>query len=126
MSKDLNPEDFRAPEDEPSTPTKSRLAHKSRYEIKHYQFPAAVVETLIQIDYAPAWRLVAAVYKAWYRDFKKRNPVRLTSDALTGFRISKDQKSRALKILEQTDHFLVERFPRRNPFVMMRWKLTKD
>ena len=74
----------------------------------------------------PALALVMAIYEGWYRDFKKRNPVKLTSDLLAEFGVSKDQKSKALKVLEQTGFFVVERFHRRNPLVMMKWILPKD
>jgi hypothetical protein len=102
------------------------IPRKSKKEIQFYQFPKAVVDALIRMNYAPAWALAAAVYKGWYDDFKKRNPVKLTSARLTEFRVSKDQKSKGLKFLEQSELFLVKRFRGHNPLVTMKWILIKD
>jgi hypothetical protein len=107
-------------------PAKLPSSRKSKHEIQFYQFPTAMVNVLVRTDYAPAWRLAAAVYKGWYKGYKNPNPVKLTSALLTEFRISKDQEWKALKILEQSGLFLVERFPGRSPLVMMKWKLVKD
>jgi hypothetical protein len=102
-------------------PAKSPSSHKPKCGIEFYKFPKAVVDALIQVNYMPAWVLAAAVYKGWFEDFKHRNPVKLTSARLAGFRISKDQKTKGLKFLERTGLFLVERPPGRNPLVMMKW-----
>ncbi len=99
---------------------------KPQKGIQFYQFPKAVVDALIQVNYAPTWALAAAIYKGWYEDFKKRNPVKLTSALLAEFRVSKRQKSKGLKLLEQSALFLVERFPGRNPVVTMTWIPIKD
>jgi hypothetical protein len=107
-------------------PAAKPIPQKSKKEIEFYQFPKAVVDALIRMNYAPAWALTAAVYKGWYDDFKKHNPVKLTSALLAEFRVSKDQKSKGLKLLEQSDQFLVERFRGHNPLVTMKWKLIKD
>jgi hypothetical protein len=130
MSTTFRPEDFRlSPEQMAATkeqPPAEPILRKSKKEIQYYQFPKAVVDALIQANYAPAWALAAAIYKGWYKDFKKRNPVTLTSAQLAEFQISRGQKARALKVLENTDHFIVERFGRRNPLVTMNWILIKD
>ena len=94
---------------------------KNKRGIEFYLFPKALVDALVQMDYAPAWALAAAVYKGWYKDFKKRNPVKLTSALLAEFRVSRGQKLRGLRFLEQSDLFLVERFRGRNPSVTMKW-----
>jgi hypothetical protein len=107
-------------------PAAKPIPQKSKKEIEFYQFPKAVVDALIQANYAPAWALAAAIYKCWYKDFKKRNPVKLTSALLAEFRISKNRKSKGLKFLEQSDLFLVERFRGHNPLVTMKWILIKD
>jgi hypothetical protein len=107
-------------------PRTEPASNKSKKEIEFYQFPKAVVDALVQVNYAPAWALAAAVYKGWYDDFKKHNPVKLTSALLAEFRVSKDQKSKGLKLLEQSDQFLVERFRDHNPLITMKWKLIKD
>jgi hypothetical protein len=130
MSKPFRPEDFRLSPEEMAAmkrppPTKS-IPRKSKKEIQYYQFPKAVVDALIEANYRPAWALAAAIYRGWYDDFKKRNPVLVTSAILVGYKLSRNQKSRALKILEATDQYIVDRFPRHNPLVTMKWKLTKE
>jgi hypothetical protein len=118
----VSPEDMAAMKEPPiRSPRKSK-----RRGIEFYQFPKAVVDALTQVNYAPAWALAAAIYKGWYEDFQKRNPVKLTSALLAEFLVSRKQKSKGLKFLEQSDLFLVERFPGRNPLVTMKWILIKD
>jgi hypothetical protein len=78
------------------------------------------------MNYAPVWPLVMAMLRGRYLDFKKRNPVRLTSALLEDAGVSRKQKYKVLKLLEQSDQFLVERFHRQNPLVTMRWILIKD
>jgi hypothetical protein len=117
----VNPEELAAMKIQPP-----EISRKSKRGINFYPFPKAVVDVLIRANYAPAWSVVAAVYKGWYADFKKRNPVKLTSALLAEFRVSRGQKLRSLRFLEQSDLFLVERFPRRNPMVTMRWIPIKD
>jgi hypothetical protein len=107
-------------------PPKLPSSHKPKCGIEFYKFPKAVVDALIRMNYAPVWPLAAAVYKGWFEDFKKRNPVKLTSALLAEFEISKDQKSKGLKLLEQTDWFIVDRLRGHNPLVTMNWILIKD
>jgi hypothetical protein len=126
-----NLEDFRLSPEQIAAAMKQQLAtklapQKSKHEIEFYQFPKVVVDALARANNAPAWALAAAVYKGWYKDRKHRNPVKLTSTLLVEFGVSKDQKFRALKILEETGQFLVEHSRGRNPLVMMKWKLVKD
>jgi hypothetical protein len=104
----------------------SKPKSKPKRGIEFYQFPEAVMDAIRRTNYMPALALAMAVYKGWYLDFKKRNPVKLTSALLVEFAISRDQKRKGLKILEQTGLFLVERFPGHNPLVTMTWKLIKD
>ena len=129
MRTGFDPEQFRlSPEEIASTVKNPRVKspRKPKGGIQFYQFPKAVVDALTQVNYAPAWALAAAIYKGWYEDFKKRNPVKLTSALLAAFRVSRGQKLRGLRFLEQSDLFLVERFRGRNPLVTMKWLLIKD
>ena len=108
-------------------PPKSIPSRKSkRGGIEFYQFPKAVVDALIQMNYGPAWALAATIYKGWYEDYKKRNPVLVTSAILAKYGLTRHQKSRALKILEDSGQYIVERSANRNPLVMMKWKLVKE
>jgi hypothetical protein len=126
----MDPSDFRVSPEEMAAlkeqPAAKPIPRKSKNEIRFYQFPGAVVDALIQANYAPAWALAAAVYKGWYKGFKNPNPVRLTSALLAEFRIMRRQKWKALKILDQSGLFLVEHSRGRNPLVMMKWKLIRD
>ena len=129
MTRILRPEQFLISPEEIAPTVKDpreKSSRKPKSGIQFYQFPKAVVDPLTQVNYAPAWALAAAIYKGWYEDFKKRNPVKLTSALLAEFLVSKKQKSKGLKFLEQSDLFLVERFPGRNPLVTMKWILIKD
>ena len=129
MSRILRPEQFLI-SPEAIAPTvknpREKSSRKPKGGIQFYQFPKTVVDALIRVNYAPVWPLAAAVYKRWYDDFKKRNPVKLTSAVLAEFEISKDQKSKGLKLLEQTDWFIVDRLRGHNPLVTMNWILIKD
>jgi hypothetical protein len=95
-------------------------------EIQYYQFPKAVGDALIRANYGPAWALAVAVYKGWYKDYKKRNPILVTSAILVEYGLSRNQKSRALKILEGTGQYIVDRFARHNPLVTMKWVPVKE
>jgi hypothetical protein len=104
-----------------------KQAPESKIGIKFYPFPDALVRTLIRTNYMPALALAAAIYKAYFKDWGNRNPVKLTSAHLAEFHISRYQKLRALKILEQSGLFLVERFKGRNPLITMTWlRIQKD
>jgi hypothetical protein len=121
----LDPGQFRVSPEEMAA-MKEQLAEKpiprkSKREIEFYQFPKTVMDALIRANYGPAWALAAAIYKTWYDDFKKRNPVLVTSAVVVGYRLSRNQKSRALKILEGTGQYIVDRFAHHNPLVTMKW-----
>jgi hypothetical protein len=122
----LSPEEIAAVKMEAVKKPSTSSSRKPKGEIKFFPFPKDVMYALIRVNYAPVWPLAAAIYKRWYDDFKKRNPVKLTSALLAEFEISKDQKSKGLKLLEQTDCFIVERFRGHNPLVTMKWILIKD
>jgi hypothetical protein len=106
--------------------TKSKRPKKPKPEIQFYQFPKSVLTAIYRAKYMPALAVAMAVYEGWFRDFEKKKPIKLTTALLADFGISRDQKYRALKILESSNQFLVERSLRRNPLVMMKWKLPKD
>lgn len=126
----IDPEDFRLSPEEiaemKESLGKSPAPRRQKHGLGFYQFPKAVLVAIYRANYVPALAVAMAVYEGWFRDFKHRNPVKLTSALLAEFKISRDQKWRALNILERSGQFLVERFPRRNPLVMMKWKLTED
>jgi len=120
----LSPEDMAAMKKLPAD--KSSPPRKPKREIEFYPFPGDVVDALIRANYAPAWTLAAVIYKTWYRDYKKLNPVLVTSAILAKYGLTRHQKSRALKILEDSGQYIVERFANRNPLVMMKWIRVKE
>ena len=108
------------PADKPSP------SRKPKREIEFYPFPGDVVDALIRANYAPAWTLAAVIFKTWYRDYKKLNPVLVTSAILAKYGLTRHQKSRALKILEDSGQYIVERSANHNPLVMMKWIRVKE
>jgi hypothetical protein len=74
----------------------------------------------------PALTVAMVIYETWYYDYEKSNPVRLTTRGLQGRGLSRGQKQRALRVLEGTGLYIVERFKGRNPLVMMKWVPVKD
>jgi hypothetical protein len=125
MKRLLDPKDF--VDVEAAKAEESPAAVKPKSGIKFYPLPDALVRTLIRTNYMPALALAAAIYKAYFKDWKNRNPVKLTSAYLAEFHLSKDQKFRGLRILEQSGAFTVERFKGRNPVVTMTWlRIKKD
>ena len=114
----VSPEDMTAMKKLPAD--KSSPLRKPKREIEFYPFPGDVVDALIRANYAPAWTLAAVIYKTWYRDYKKLNPVLVTSAILAKYGLTRHQKSRALKILEGSGQFIVDRSVNRNPLVMMK------
>jgi len=105
---------------------KSPPPSKSKSWSRHIQLPISVTEAIARTNCAPAWALAMAIYRGWYEDYKKRNPVLVTSALLAPYGISRQQKLRALKALEATGHYTVDRFTRRNPLVFMKWILPKE
>jgi hypothetical protein len=126
----LNPKDFIDLEAARKLATKAEKTSappKPKSGIKFYLFPEALVRTLVRTNYMPALALAAAIYRAYFKDWKNRNPVKLTSAHLAEFHISRGQKLRALKILEQSGAFSVERFGGRNSLITMTWlRIKKD
>lgn len=134
MSEDLdqwNPQNFIVSDAEVAELKQQSSANgqkrrKAKREIDFYQFPEAVLQGILKTNYLPTLVLAMAVYKAWYDDFEKKNPVKLTTKRLEGFDLSPFQKSRGLKKLESTGQFIIERFPGSAPVVTMKWKEIRN
>jgi len=121
----LTPEQIAAALKQQAQQAKLPALRKAKQEIEFYQFPKPVLIAILQSGYMPALAVAAAIHETWYKGFQ-RNPIRLASARLREFRISRGQKLRALKILEQTGLFDVKRFPRRNPLITLKWLRTTD
>jgi hypothetical protein len=102
---------------------KSPTPPKQKDGFRFYKFPPAVLLAIYQTKYLPALAVAMAVFEGRFRTHK--NPVKLTSALLAKFGVSKNQKLKAVRLLEQTGHFLVERSSRRNPLVMVKWELPE-
>ena len=129
----INPADFRVPPEQMAEEemaakraAKSSTPRKSRRGSKFIQLPKMVVIAIAQKNYPLALVVAAAIYQGWYEDYKKRNPVLVTSVLLAPYGISPDQKLRALKVLEATGHYTVNSLAGRNPLVMMKWIPPKE
>jgi hypothetical protein len=104
---------------------KSLTPRKPKKEIDFYQFPTPAFDAIIRSGYTPAFAVAAAIHRTWFENYQQ-NPITLTSVRLAGFLISRGQKLRALKILEETGYYKVRRFPRRNPQVTLKWLRLRD
>ena len=129
MSKTLNPHDFVISPEELARNgrgSKTKITKKLKKLIEFYQFPKSVLDGITATGYMPALVVAVVIYETWYYDYEKSNPVRLTTRSLRERGLSREQKQRALRLLEGTGQYIVERSPRRNPLVMMKWVPIKD
>jgi hypothetical protein len=79
--------------------------------------------SVIKSDYMPALTVLLVLYETWFLDLEHKNPVRLTSESLRLYKISRGQKDRALKVLEEYGAVTVDRTNGRNPMVTLNWPL---
>jgi hypothetical protein len=93
-------------------------------ELKHYTFPAEAFETLCAQKKDATLAVLLNIVRLWFTSFQE-NPVRLATTEVRGFRVSKDQKSRALTALETVGLISVERQLRKSPLITLTWKPTK-
>jgi hypothetical protein len=93
-------------------------------ELKHYTFPAEAFETLCAHKKDATLAVLLNIVRLWFASFQE-NPVRLATTEVRGFRVSKDQKSRALTALETVGLISVERQLRKSPLVTLNWKPIK-
>ena len=78
------------------------LHSKSQPEkFRFFQFPTGVFYGVLKFKNLTAVIILAVLYEEWWKNFC-RNPVKLSSRRLKAFGISRYQKLRALKILEQS------------------------
>lgn len=79
--------------------------------------------TVMKSGYLPALTVLFVLYETWFLDWEHKNPVRLTSESLRAYGISRGQKNRSLKILEEYGAVTVDRKLRKNPVVTLNWRL---
>jgi hypothetical protein len=102
------------------TPRSKLLPDKFRF----FQFPVKVFYSVLKLadqsNCLAAVIILAVLYEEWFKSFY-RNPIQLSSRSLKAHRISKYRKFRALKVLEETEYFTVERERGKNPWITLRW-----
>ena len=79
--------------------------------------------SVIKGNYMPALTVLVVLYETWFLDLEHKNPVKLTSESLRLYRVSRGQKDRALKVLEKYGAITVARTLRKNPMVTLNWPL---
>ena len=93
-------------------------------EMNHYAFPSEALEMLCAQKKDATLAVLLNIVRLWFASFQE-NPVRLASTEIRGFRVSKDQKLRALDALEAAGLISVERQLRKSPLVTLNWKPMK-
>jgi hypothetical protein len=79
--------------------------------------------SIMKSGYLPALSVLYVLYETWFLDLEHKNPVKLTSESLRPYRISRGQKDRALKVLEEYGAITVNKRPKKNPLVTLNWPL---
>jgi uncharacterized protein YqiB (DUF1249 family) len=79
--------------------------------------------TVMKSGYLPALSVLYVLYETWFLDLEHKNPIKLTSESLRLYKISKDQKRRALQVLEEYGAITVVRTNGKNPMVTLNWPL---
>ena len=116
-SLEMSPEELAESQDQQETP-KRRRTKKDEF----CQFPFSVMADIAKVG-RPAGGVVgvlAALYELWFRD-NHYNPVKLTSAILRKYRVTPNQKLRALRFLEKSGWVWVERSKGKNPWVTLKW-----
>lgn len=82
-----------------------------------------VLLTIIKSGYMPALTVLVVLYETWFLDLEHKNPVKLTSESLRIYRVSRGQKHRALQVLEKYGAVTVKQTNGKNPKVTLNWPL---
>ncbi len=105
----------------PESPTSKSKPRPQRNPQKFYLIPAELVERICRKpNLDNTIRVIFALEKLWYQRFRE-NPVKLTNETLKEFGVSRYQKYRALKYLQETGCIEVERRVRKSPLVTLNW-----
>jgi hypothetical protein len=102
----------------------AEIMSQSRYQkLKLLTLSKPALLSIIKGDYMPALTVLLVLYETWFLDLGHKNPVKLTSKSLRIYKISRWQKSRALKVLEKYGAITVARTDGKNPMVTLNWPL---
>ena len=97
---------------------------QSRYQkLQVLTLSKPVLLSVIKGGYMPALTVLLVLYETWFLDLEHKNPIKLTSESLRVYKISRGQKGRALKILEKYGAITVAKKPGKNPMVTLNWPL---
>jgi hypothetical protein len=99
------------------------MSHLRHQKLKLLTLSKPALLSIIKGDYMPALTVLLVLYETWFLDMEHKNPIKLTSESLRVYKISRGQKSRALKILEKYGAITVAQKPRKNPMVTLNWPL---
>jgi len=100
------------------SPEKVPAARNPKF--KYCQWPIEGLGALCANEQDATLAVLVRLTELWFSGFK-RNPVKLASVEIKGFRVSKDQKARALRALEKAGLISVERRSRKSPIVTLNW-----
>jgi hypothetical protein len=100
--------------------------YKTKHPIKYYQFPPWVMDQAFSTPEARrnAWSVLAillALEELHFRDSYHRNQQHLATYHLQRFGLTRGQKFRALRILEEAKVIVVHRTHGKNPLVTLLW-----
>jgi hypothetical protein len=98
---------------------------KKSTRFNHYTFPAKMMEALCAKRQDATLALLLHLTRIWFRDFQ-RNPIVLSRAEIDGVKMTRNQKARALAILEESGFVSVEQRPGRSPLVTLNWKPLKE
>jgi hypothetical protein len=121
------PEDVAAWQQAQKEPRKPASVRQAKERRRFCMFP---VEVLAAISKAGGSRtavlgILSALYELWFKQ-SNRNPIQLTSLSLRKYGVSPDQKLRALQVLEKSGQISIDREPRKNPLVTLKWLPLKS
>ena len=108
---------FVKPEEKSPTKKSTRLTY--------YAYPAKLMEALCDKKQDAILALLLHLTRIWFRDFQ-RNPVELSRGKIDGVKMTRNQKARALAMLEETGFVSVEQRPGRSPLVTLNWQPLKQ
>ena len=86
--------------------------------LKHYIFPADAMETWCAQEKNATLAVLLNIVRRWFSDYQQ-NPIKLATTEIRDFRVSKNQKTRALVSLEKAGFITVERRSRKSPMVFL-------
>ena len=98
---------------------------KKSTRLTYYTYPAKFMEALCDKKQDATLALLLHLTRIWFRDFQ-RNPVELSRGKIDGVKMTRNQKARALAMLEETGFVSVEQRPGKSPLVTLNWKSLKQ